>query len=305
MLTACDGAGRDEGGEREAVPEKDPSIVVTSNYPLYFFASRIVNGVDTAPDIILPEIEGDPASWVPATGQIQMLQSADLIVVNGAGAEPWRNWITLDQGRLIDTTAELSGRLIPLDESVLHQHGPKGDHSHRGTAFTTWLDPQLAIDQARAVERALAALTPDHAARYSHNLSVLEQELSELDGKLSEVFARLQNRPVFFSHPVYQYLQRRYGINGQNVHWEPEEEPTTPSWIDLQHRRASHPATIMIWEDEPLTTTGRRLASAGMTSVVFHTAANRPAQGDFVILMLENLQRFQTTLELMDAQSVN
>jgi len=304
MLTACDGAGRDEGVEREAVPEKDPSIVVTSNYPLYFFASRIVNGVDAAPDIILPEIEGDPASWVPATGQIQMLQSADLIVVNGAGAEPWLNWITLDQGRIIDTSSELSAGLITMNQSVPHRHGPQGDHSHHATAFTTWLDPQLAIDQARAVERGLAALTPSHAAQYGHNLSVLEQELSELDGKLSEVFAQLQDTPVFFSHPVYQYLQRRYGINGQSLHWEPVEEPSTPDWIDLQQSRASHPARIMIWEDVPLPSTTQRLLKAGITSVVFDTAANRPTQGDFVSLMFQNAQQLRATLQLSAAGTV-
>ena len=305
MLTACDGADRDQGGKREAVPEKAKPIIVTSNYPLYFFASRVVSGVDAAPDIILPEIEGDPASWIPSTAQIQLLQSADLIVVNGAGAEPWLNWISLDQGRVVDTSSEISGRLIVLDESVLHRHGPKGDHSHRASAFTTWLDPQLAIDQALAVERALAALTPEHATKYGHNMSVLKQELMELDGKLSEVFAQLQDRPILFSHPVYQYLQRRYDINGQSVHWEPDEEPTTPDWIDLQQRRASHRATIMIWEDEPLTTTGRRLVQAGISSVTFRTAANRPTQGDFVTLMLENRQRLQTALQRMDALSAN
>ena len=301
-LASCGDVDRNTGGE--SVSESSIPIVVTSNYPLHFFATRIASGIDTAPDIILPEIDGDPASWIPDTAQIQTLQWADLILVNGAGAEPWLNWITLDQGRIIDTSSEFSRQLIALDESVLHQHGPKGDHSHHATAFTTWLYPQLAIDQARAVERALAALTPAHAAQYGHNLSALEQELSELDGKLSEVFAQLQDRPVFFSHPVYQYLQRRYRINGQSLHWEPGEEPSTPDWIDLQQSRASHPARIMIWEDVPLPSTAQRLSKAGITSVVFHTAANRPTQDDFVSLMFQNAQKLQATLQLSAAGKV-
>jgi zinc transport system substrate-binding protein len=305
MLASCDGTERDQGGERADALKSDRPIVVTSHYPLYFFANRIASGIDTAPGITLPEIEGDPASWIPGTVQIQLLQSADLIIVNGAGAEPWLDWISLDESRIVDTSADLSDRLIAMNESVLHRHGPKGDHSNHATAFTTWLDPQLAIEHAKAVERALAALTPEHATKYHHNMAVLEQELMELDGKLSDVFAQLQDRPVFFSHPVYQYLQRRYGINGQSLHWEPDEEPTTPGWIDLQQRRASHPATIMIWEDEPLPTTVRRLEQAGISSVVFHTAANRPTHSDFATLMLENSQRFQTALQLIDAQSAN
>jgi len=295
MLASCGDVDRNRDGD--SAPESTMPIVVTSSYPLHFFATRIASGIDTAPDIILPEIDGDPASWIPDTAQIQTLQRADLIVVNGAGAEPWLNWITLDQGSVIDTSSKMSSRLIGLDASALHQHGPKGDHSHKAIAFTTWLDPQLAIGQARAVERALAALTPAHAAQYSNNLSVLEQNLSELDGKLSDVFAQLQDRPVFFSHPVYQYLQRRYGINGQSLHWEPRDEPSTRDWIDFQQRLASHPAKIMIWEAEPLQSTAQRLLNAGMSSVVFETAANRPTDGDFLSLMLRNAQQLQTALQ--------
>jgi zinc transport system substrate-binding protein len=293
MLASCDGTERDQTRQIADASRSNRPIVITSHYPLYFFATKIVSGIDTAPDIVLPEIEGDPASWIPGTAQIQLLQSADMIIVNGAGAEPWLDWVSLDESRIVDTSADISDRLIALDESVLHRHGPKGDHSNHATAFTTWLDPLLAIEQAKAVERALAALTPEHAAKYRHNMAVLEQELMELDGKLSDVFAQLQDRPVFFSHPVYQYLQRRYGINGQSLHWEPGEEPTTPGWINLQQRRTSHPATIMIWEDEPLPTTVRRVERAGISSVAFHTAADRPTQGDLITVMLANAQRLQ------------
>jgi zinc transport system substrate-binding protein len=305
MLASCDGTERDKDNERGGTSESRRPIVVASHYPLYFFATRIASGIDTAPDIVLPAIQGDPASWVPSTAQIQGLQSADLIIVNGAGAEPWLDWVTLDQSRIIDTSQEYSGRLIALDDSVLHRHGPEGDHSHHATAFSTWLDPRLAIDQAQAVERALAALTPEHAAQYKQNMSVLENELLEVDARLADVFAQLQDRPVFFSHPVYQYLQRRYSINSQSLHWEPDKEPTTPGWIEMQRRLASHPATIMIWEDEPLPTTVRRLEQAEISSVVFHTAANRPTQGDFITLMLENRQRLQNALQRIDTQSAN
>jgi zinc transport system substrate-binding protein len=295
MLASCDDVDRNHGHDNSS--ETTTGIVVTSNYPLHFFANRIASGIDSAPNIVLPEIEGDPANWIPGTTQIQTLQSADLIIVNGAGAEPWLDWITLDKSRIIDTISALSAELMALNQSAQHRHGPGGDRSHHATAFTVWLDPKLAIDQARAVERALTTLTPAHAAQYVRNLSVLEQELTELDREWSEVFALLRDRPVLFSHPVYEYLQRRYGINGQSVHWEPGEEPSTRDWIDLQQRLASHPANIMIWEAKPLQSTVQRLSNAGLTSVVFETAANKPAQGDYFSLMLQNAQRLQTTFQ--------
>jgi hypothetical protein len=52
----------------------------------------------------------------------------------------------------------------------------------------------------------------------------------------------------------------------------------------------------MIWEDEPLTSTAQRLSSAGVTSVYFHTVANRPDQGDYLSVMHENAKRLEAML---------
>jgi zinc transport system substrate-binding protein len=296
LIATCSGEAPQTISEDPSATESQNALVVASNYPLYFFASRLVEGVNAAPEIVLPDIDGDPALWTPSAEQIQLLQSADVVILNGAGAEAWLNLISLDQGRLLDTSAGISDRLIPLEDSVLHQHGPEGEHSHQGTAFTTWLDPQLAIAQAQTVTDALIELAPTAEARLRNNMAMLEQELMQLDTLLAGVFADLDGRPVLFSHPVYQYLQRRYAINGKSVHWEPDEEPSTPDWIGLQQTVRMHPATIMIWEDKPLKSTAQRLSDAGINAVTFHTAANRSAEGDFLGIMRTNAERIASLL---------
>lgn len=79
----------------------------------------------------------------------------------------------------------ITDRLIALEDSVLHQHGPEGDHSHQGTAFTTWLDPQLAIAQAQSVTNALIQLAPSGETGFRNNMAKLEQELTQLDSRLA------------------------------------------------------------------------------------------------------------------------
>ncbi len=296
LISACGGAGKQAEVEGASSENSEGTLAVTSNYPMYFYASRITDGVVGAPDIVFPDIDGDPAFWTPSAEQIQLLQSADVVILNGAGAESWLNLITLNRRRLVDTLVNIADRLIPLEDSVQHQHGPEGDHSHQGTAFTTWLDPQLAISQAEVVTRALIELVPRGEAQFRDNMAKLEQEFMALDTRLAEVFAKLDGRPVLFSHPVYQYLQRRYGINGKSVDWEPDQEPTTSAWIAMQQILVTHPATIMIWEDEPLMSTAQRLSDAGITSVPFHTVANRPDQGDYLSVLRENAERLESML---------
>ena len=130
----------------------DAPVVYASNYPLFYFAQEIAGG---ELDIRLPAIEGDPAFWAPDGDQVAALQAADLVLLNGAGYEGWLNFVSLREERLVDTTAGLADRLLPLEEATVHQHGPEGEHSHAGTAFTTWLDPGLAAAQARAIAAAL------------------------------------------------------------------------------------------------------------------------------------------------------
>jgi zinc transport system substrate-binding protein len=187
--------------------------------------------------------------------------------------------------------------LIPLDDSVLHQHGPEGEHSHQGTAFTTWLDPLLAIEQARTITESLVEFAPMGETQFRDNLAKLEQDLLKLDADLLRLFARLDGQPVLFSHPVYQYLERRYGINGESVHWEPDEAPSTAAWIELQQVLATHRATIMIWEDQPLDETESRLGNANVISIPFHTGANRPDVGDYVSVMRDNINRLDLSIE--------
>lgn len=296
LIAGCDGEARHVGSEGAVATESEKALVFTSNYPLYFFATRITQGVDAAPEIVLPDIDGDPAFWIPSAEQIQVMQSADVVILNGAGAESWLNLISIDRRRLIDTSSRITDRLIPLEGSVQHQHGPEGEHSHQGTAFTTWLDPELAIAQARGVTDALIELVPSGEAGFRYNMANLEQDLMALDAQLAEVFAKLEGRPVLFSHPVYQYLQRRYNINGKSVHWEADEEPSMPDWIELQQFLASHPATIMIWEDQPLHETEVRLSNAGIQSIPFRTGMNRPDEGDYLSLMRSNAERLSSLL---------
>jgi zinc transport system substrate-binding protein len=130
-----------------------PLEIITVNYPLAYFAERILGEHG---NVSFPAPAGvDPAYWSPEPEIIAEYQQADLILLNGAGYAAWTANATLPRSRLVNTTAALTDQLIPVQSTVTHTHGPSGDHSHGDTAFTTWLDPGIAIEQARAVLNAV------------------------------------------------------------------------------------------------------------------------------------------------------
>ena len=105
---------------------------------------------------------------------------------------------------------------------------------------------------------------------------------------------------MVFSHPVYQYLQKRYELNARSVHWEPDTEPGIKEWLNFQNLIREYPATLMIWEGTPLPSVVERLQNQGIRSVVFEPAGNRPAIGDYFAVMHANLARLSASERLDD-----
>ncbi len=263
-------------------------LVYATNYPLQYFVERIADG---AVDVRFP-VPGDqdPAYWTPAPDDVLAMQEADLIVLNGASYEGWLKNVSLPPSRMVVTTDGLADRLIPLAVEVTHSHGLEGEHEHSSTAFTTWLDPTLAAAQAAAIQEALAARWPRHADRFEAQLAQLTEELTALDAGTREAVAGNPELPVLFSHPVYQYLAHRYGLDARSVHFEPDQIPDDAAWQELAAMLEERPASWMIWEGSPLPEIRQRLESLRVRSVVFDPCARTPPSGDFLAVMEKNTQ---------------
>ena len=156
-------------------------------------------------------------------------------------------------------------------------------------AFTTWLDPLQAIAQAEAIRDALIRRRPGAAGDINQRFDSLATDLKDLDERIAVVLKAGASRPLVFSHPVYQYFIRRYSLNGQEVHWEPEESPAPEQWAELKQILKEHPAQWMIWEGTPNPATVAELEKRGLGSVVFDPCGNVPKEGDYLIVMRENV----------------
>ena len=292
FLASCSHApsGPDDANPRATGPVKidGPVTIYTVNYPLQYFAQRIggpqVKAVFPAPRDV------DPAYWMPSPPVIADYQSADLIVLNGASYARWIQNVSLPPSKLLDTSAAFRDRSIRVQQGLTHSHGPSGEHVHAGTAFTTWLDPQLAIAQAAAIHARLIALRPQYQADFDQGFDSLQRDLEEIDTQIMALVGRQRELPLVFSHPVYQYFTRRYELNAESMHWEPNEMPADAVWDELAALRERHPAKWMIWEDEPDAAIAARLREMNVESIVFRPCGNAPPDGDYLAAMRANVE---------------
>lgn len=266
-------------------------VIYTVNYPLQYFAERIAAG---HAEVILPVPAGvDPAFWQPDAATVLAYQQADLVLLNGAGYAKWLSRVSLPRRKQVDTSAAFRDRYLQVAQGVTHSHGREGDHSHSGVAFTTWLDFSLAAEQARAIATALVQLRPEQAALFEANLEKLQQDLLALDRQMKELVSADPRKALLASHPVYQYMKHRYGMNLVSVMWEPDVLPDASAWAQLQSLARQHPAQWMLWEHEPMGETAARLGTLGVSSLVFNPCGNRPDDGDFLGVMQRNIHNLE------------
>ncbi len=253
-----------------SVAAQDRPRVVAVNYPLQYFAERLVGD---AAEVIFPvPADVDPSFWRPSIADISTIQSADLILLNGAGFATWVDRVSLPRAKVANTTTAIEDQFIRT-ESITHSHGDGDEHSHEGLASYTWLDPMLAIAQAEAVAAAITArgIAPDDAV--ATRLDALRADLAELDRQATGAFDGMQDIAMIATHPRYQYLAQRYGLSISSLEWEAGAMPTDAEQADLVALATQTGAQVLIWEAAPPAEAFAVAAELGLANIVFPTLA--------------------------------
>lgn len=266
--------------------------VQTTNYPLYYFAQRIAGDLIDLHFSIPGDI--DPAFWEPEDEDLAAFQNADLIITNGATYEKWAETVSLPTNTQLDTSKVFSQAYVTEKGGTTHSHGDGVVHSHDGIAFTTWLNMEYAKLQSEVIRDELVKQLPESKDAIYQNAANLAADLDALDAALIKVGENLTGTPLLGSHPVYQYLSRRYKLDIESVHWEPSVVPDDRAILELEDKREVHLANHMIWEGYPAEESVAKLEKMGISSVVFNPCGNRPDAGDWLSVMKENVAALES-----------
>lgn len=258
-------------------------LVVAVNSPLAYFAQRLAGD---AVEVLMPAPQGeDPAFWQPGSQDIAQIQTADLVLLNGAGFATWLPQVSLRRSRLVDTSAAAKDRYLPGD-ALAHTHGGES-HEHGNFASVTWLDFSIASLQAEAVATAFKRKLKLDATDVDAALAALQADLAELDAAAKAAGEALRGQALVGSHPVYHYFAAAYGLDLRFVHWEAAETITAENEAKLAELQAERPADIMLFEFPPSTSAVEAAERGGLRYLVFNPLVND--QGDFVQIMRQAL----------------
>ena len=109
-----------------------------------------------------------------------------------------------------------------------------------------WLSARQAQIQAKTIADALSQAFPGYANFYQSNYLAFQNELKDLDAKITAILAPLTNRRILVSHPAYAYFCRDYQLEQYSIEMEGKDPTPQQATKILDLARKFHLKTIFI-----------------------------------------------------------
>lgn len=222
LLTACTGGG---SAQRSAK-------IVTSFYPVYVLTLNLTDGIDGLTVANMTQTRGGCLhDYQLLPGDMRLLSTAELFIINGAGLETFLDMIT---GQLPDLTICDSsiGASILSGEGDAHEHGEAHGHDHGDNAHI-WLSIDNAMVQVQNISDALIEIFPQYRERLESNTADYLARLKSLKAEIHTLLAPYQGEQVVSFHEGFDYLMAEFGLS--IAHEVETHDGAQPSAKELAH----------------------------------------------------------------------
>ena len=291
LLTGCQ---TNQDNESRITVDQKSNRIVTVSYALQYLTQRIVGDEF---EVEFPASDSlNPRNWSPSVEEIGAMQKADLVIANGPGAvyADWLERVTLDESRICHSCSEfeIKDYISVNDHQIVHSHGPEGEHSHPYFVPYAWLDPSIAIKQARTIAAAVINTYPDKSDLIEQNLEALVADLQELKEQFAA--AAKPNSKVLTLNPQMKFLTRAIELEDDHLLFF-ANSGEAPDWDELRKQladknNAQPDQEILV--DGSVTAELKQIATELRLRVVEIDLLERtPQTGDFLSTMKENLSR--------------
>jgi len=296
--------------------------VVAVSYPLQFLTQEIV-GYEIVVTLPSGGRADDPRKSHPSREAIERMQESDLVIANGTGARyaKWMALVSLPESKIVNAASyglALREFIQIKGESIVHSHGPEGEHSHPVMAARTWLDPALAKKQASYIAKQLKQTYPEHAEHFDENLVGLQTRLSELVTQVEELKkVSLRESPIVLTvGSKLLFFARAAGFTTQPISGFSKDADQTEAQLpqllkavenqlkEIQKQRegasseGESPRLVVLDQKSQFPKTVLDLlTSSGFQPVEFELLDQQPREGDYIEAMKRNIVRFEKALQ--------
>ena len=198
--------------------------VIATFYPLYDFAQN-VGGNKVSVTVLVPETV-DVHNFEPTPSSIEAVASANVIIYNGAGLEPWIQQVISASGntKLIQVDSSQGIKLLPVPAAFQKNNQTIDPH--------IWLDPLNAKQQVNNILQGLIKADSNDSQYFTQNAQAYDAKLDNLNSLAINATSNTATRYFVTFHEAFAYFANQYNITQLPISGPFEEEPT-PS--DIQN----------------------------------------------------------------------
>lgn len=266
--------------------------VVTSFYPLYFFAKQI--GGDKANVINITPAGAEPHDYEPSTQDIARIEKAAILVLNGGGLESWGDKVQENLRNKNVVVITVADGLITQE---VEEEGEVIKDPH------VWMDPVLAKKEVQKITQALVKTDPTNAAVYKMNEQNLENKLDELDTAFRNGLKACEQKNIVTSHAAFGYLASQYGLKQVAITGiSPDQEPSPKELGEVAKFAKDNNVKYIFFETLISPKLSETLAKeVGARTIVFNpleglTPEDQEAGKDYFSVQQENLANLRIAL---------
>ena len=252
-------------------------VAITSFFPLYEFTKEI--GREKVDVTLLVPSGVEPHDWEPTIKDLQLMQQADVIIINGIGFENW-----------IDNIDSINSDVKVVDTSIGISILESDPH--------IWLNPVMAQKQVENIVDSLSKVDPLNEKYYKQNGMSYNKKLEELDNKISYEFSSCKKDFIAF-HDAFSYFANQYDLNQHTVlkSNEPHEEPTAKSLENIINLARDLDSNIIFTEEAVDKRTSQIVANEiGGKVLTLSPLEIGDSQTDYIKKMEENLLHLKEAL---------
>lgn len=205
VLTACGPAS-----QPETETQDDSLTVVATTYPVYLFTQEVARNVEgITVTCMVNQAVGCLHDYTLSVNDMKVLDSADLLVLSGAGLEDsMADAIASANCPQIDCSAGIE----LLEACHDHDHGAgEADHEHEHDNHI-WMDPLRAGQMIQNLADGLAEADPANAETYQTNALAANAMIQEVHGVAAETLSGLTCRELITFHDGFAYFADSFDL---------------------------------------------------------------------------------------------
>ena len=200
--------------------------VVATTLPAYEFTKHLCSGTGIQVTQLITENVSCLHDYTLKTSQMQAVESAQAVVISGAGLEDFLEDILI-QDKEIDAS---------LGVDLLHEvceHDHDHTHSHENDPHI-WLSPVNAKIMASNICNGLSQVFPQHKEAFTANLMTLHADLDRLQAYGEECLKSLSCRKLVTFHDGFAYFAQAFDLEVlKAVEEEAGSETTASELIEI------------------------------------------------------------------------